>query len=786
MGGLAFEANDGRPARTARPARVRFWQEGKGTEQPWQAPHSDRFVKERSNVVRFPAQGLEECDAVWRRELERRVLEVCSHHGCGASWPQRARGRLRRVARAWAAVCPSRPAHFQGIERSMLVRAWLLVSLLVAAACGASSTPPPAVPPAAPSGLASVPIRPPPTSAPQLPSEEDAAVPISPTNPSWGSRLALVTIVEFSDFQCPFCARVEPTLTAIREAYGSDTVRIVWKNLPLPFHQNARPAAEAAMGVLALAGADAFWKFHKLAFQGQTELGPDNYVKWAQAAGVADVAAFAAGLESHQWAYSVERDIGESKTVKALGTPSFFINGSFLNGAQPLAVFKKQIDLEIDKARASVNAGTARERLYAKLAAENYANSAALMAKDDAKEEEDSTTVFKIPLGRSPVRGSASALVTIVEFADFQCPFCARVEATLKSLRDKYGEQLRLVWKDEPLPFHLAAEPAAEAAIEVRGEKGEAAFWQMHDKLFTEPPTLLAGDAPDLDAIVRLAAVEGADPARVRKAIADKTHRRELDADEDLANDFQANGTPHFFINGRRLVGAQPQAVFEKIVDEEIVKARRLLAAGTKPSDLYAALIKDGKPAPEPEQRALPQALAPSDPVRGDASARVTVHEWADFQCPYCARAEATLVRLLKDYPHRVKIVWHDLPLPMHPDALLAARAAREAYAQGGSVAFWAMHDEMLAHPDKLKRDDLDDLARAKKINIDRWAAALDAGEHSNVVQASKVAADDAGITGTPFFLIASRGATRAYVVTGAQAYSRFRQLIERALSEAK
>src|SRR5260370_23586891 len=124
----------------------------------------------------------------------------------------------------------------------------------------------------------------------------------------------------------------------------------------LPFHQGDRPAAEGAMGVFALAGTDAFWKFHDRAFRDRQALGRDNYIQWAQAAGVTDVAAFAAGLESHLWSEGVDRDMGEAKTVRVKGTPSFFINRSFLNGAQPLPVFTKQIDIELDTPRASIDA----------------------------------------------------------------------------------------------------------------------------------------------------------------------------------------------------------------------------------------------------------------------------------------------------------------------------------------------------------------------------------------------------------------------------------------------
>jgi protein-disulfide isomerase len=87
----------------------------------------------------------------------------------------------------------------------------------------------------------------------------DSPVPISSKDPMWGKRDAPVTVVIYSDFQCPYCSRVEPTLDQVKTTYGADKVRLVWKNNPLPFHQNAKPAAEAAQGVFAMAGNDAFW-----------------------------------------------------------------------------------------------------------------------------------------------------------------------------------------------------------------------------------------------------------------------------------------------------------------------------------------------------------------------------------------------------------------------------------------------------------------------------------------------------------------------------------------------
>jgi protein-disulfide isomerase len=614
--------------------------------------------------------------------------------------------------------------------------------------------------------------------------DSDSPVPISSKNPMWGKRDAPVTIVEYSDFQCPYCSRVEPTMDQVRTAYGPDKVRIVWRNNPLPFHQNAKPAAEAGVGIFQLAGNDAFWKFHDTAFKNQGQLGPDSYEKWAKDAGVKDAAAFKAGLDSHKWADQVDKDLADGKAAGVQGTPSFFINGVFINGAQPFDQFKTTIDQELQKAQAKIAAGTAKNRVYVEMSKENKKNAPAPAAKEDAKE--DTTTVFKVPVGTSPVLGSANALVTIVEFSDFQCPFCSKVEPTLKSVRDKYGDKVRLVWKNEPLPFHPAAEPAAEAALEVRAEKGDKGFWAIHDSFFANQKDLMSGQAPNLDAITKLAVEAGAKEANVKKAIADKTHKKDIAGDQDLGEDFQANGTPHFFVNGRRLVGAQPEEKFDAIIDDEIKKAQALIAGGTKPAELYETLIKDGKGPPEPEKKDLPKSLPTNDPARGNLQAKVVIHEWSDFQCPFCGRVEPTVAQVMKEYGDRVKFVWHDLPLPMHPDAPLAAQAGREAYAQKGPSAFWAMHDKMFSNQQKIKRDDLDGYAKDLNLNMDKWKAALDGSTHTAEIEADKKAGNDDGINGTPAFIVAPVGATSGYYVNGAQSFGKFRKVIELALSQAK
>ncbi|HEY1955631.1 MAG TPA: thioredoxin domain-containing protein [Polyangiaceae bacterium] len=601
--------------------------------------------------------------------------------------------------------------------------------------------------------------------------DNDSPIPVSSKDPMWGSRTAPVTIVHFSDFQCPFCSRVDPALQQVRKEYGPDKVRIIWKNAPLPFHPNAHPAAEAAMGVFALKGNEAFWKFHDKAFGDQKDLSRASYDSWAKELGV-DMAKFDAGLDAHTWAKKVDEDNDLGHKVGVNGTPASFVNGVDVSGAQPFEKFKAVIDQELQKAQAKLAAGTAKDKIYDVMSSENKKNAPA--AKEDEGEKEDTKTVFKVPLDKSPARGGANALVTIVEFSDFQCPYCKRVEPTLKALRDKYGDKIRLVWKNEPLPFHPRAEPAAEVALEARAEKGDAGFWAAHDKLFDIQPKL---DDQDLE---NAAKDLGLDVQKVDAAI--KTHKWKsvLDDDTDESEDFQASGTPHFFIDGRRLVGAQPQDKFEAIIDEEIKKAQDLLAHGTKPDQIYETLTKDGKgpAALEKKDVALPQ----NAPWKGNKNAKVVIQEFSDFQCPYCKRVEDTVAEVMKNYGDKVKFYWRNFPLDFHQDAPLAAEAAVEAFHQKGSDGFWKMHDRMYAAqgtPAGIKRDNLEKIAQDIGLDMTKFKAALDGNTHKAEIDADTAAGKAAGVSGTPAFFI------NGYFLSGAQPYPKFRKLIEKALAEA-
>jgi protein-disulfide isomerase len=655
-------------------------------------------------------------------------------------------------------------------------------ALIVLGSLAACGSPPPANGPNGPAVVAvgsgkpgAAVAAPAPAPAPEGPSlDGDARVPIEPEDPVRGNKLAYVTVVVFSDFQCPFCSRLAPTMERVREEFGSDDLRIVFKNQPLPFHQHARLAAEIGQGVFATRGAEAFWRYHDMAFRNQRQISPEEIRRWATASG-ADPQAIDEGLRRGQWADKVDRDQDLAKRVGALGTPTCFVNGVEISGAQPLEKFEDVISAELAKAKALEASGVPRGKIYWKAVAANFTEKRPNGLDDedrDAREAAEAKEVWKVPVGSSPVRGKATAPVTIVEFADFQCPFCKKADATIEQLRKDYGDKIRVVWKDEPLPFHPRALPAAEVARFARAQRGDAGFWDVHDRLFASQPNL---DDHDLEAVARAA---GIDAKRALAAANGKTYAKAIDADLDLADDVQASGTPHFFINGHRLVGAQPIAKFKTIIDEELPKAAALVRSGVAATAVYDALVKDGHTAPEPERKTV--ALPASAPFRGAANAPVVIQEFADFQCPFCQRAEATLDELVKAYPGKIKLVWRDKPLPMHPAAPLAAEAAREAYAQKGNAGFAKMRALLFEHQRDaggLERPALEGYARTIGLDAAKFARALDGHVHKAAIDADAAAADAAGINGTPSFVIGP------YFLSGAQPLTKFKKLVARTLN---
>lgn len=154
-----------------------------------------------------------------------------------------------------------------------------------------------------------------------------------------GPKDAKVTIVEFSDFQCPYCQRGAKILEEVLKAYPKD-VKVAFKHYPLPFHGDAKPAAKAS---IAAGKQGKFWEMHDLLFANQDALKREAFLKYAKDLGL-DVAKFTADMDAEATAKMVEEDTNLGYTNQVQGTPAFFINGVMISGARPVDSFKTVID----------------------------------------------------------------------------------------------------------------------------------------------------------------------------------------------------------------------------------------------------------------------------------------------------------------------------------------------------------------------------------------------------------------------------------------------------------
>ena len=178
---------------------------------------------------------------------------------------------------------------------------------------------------------------------------EPFRVKVEAQGPSKGPDAAPVTIVAFSDFECPYCNKVTPAIEKVHEEYG-DRVRIVFRQFPLDRHPHARQAGEAS---LCAEDQGYFWQMHDLLFAGQSDLSVDSLKQMASSIDGLDDERFASCLDSKQFADAVERDVMAGTRAGVSSTPAFFVNGRPITGAADYEAFAAIIDDELDAKRPS-------------------------------------------------------------------------------------------------------------------------------------------------------------------------------------------------------------------------------------------------------------------------------------------------------------------------------------------------------------------------------------------------------------------------------------------------
>jgi len=253
-----------------------------------------------------------------------------------------------------------------------------------------------------------------------------------------------------------------------------------------------------------------------------------------------------------------------------------------------------------------------------------------------------------------PSKGPADAPVTIIEFTDFQCPFCKRGADTVEQIISTYGDQVHIVFRDFPLAALHPDAPKAHEAGECADEQDM--FWEMHDKLFSNQADMsiatMKGYAEDL----------GLDMDRFNACLDGGAMKAEVDADMADGREYGVSGTPAFFINGLMLAGAQPFDSFVKVIDAQLEKAGVAPVATAEPT-VAPVEPSEGTEEPAPEEpEATPEPTPAPTGRAGDLAAAADIGSSA---------ADSTLAEACRDWMYSD---WATVPETEHPLGVLATR----------------------------------------------------------------------------------------------------------------
>lgn len=376
-----------------------------------------------------------------------------------------------------------------------------------------------------------------------------------------GDPGAPVTIVEFSDFQCPFCRRhAQETLPLlIQNHIDTGTVYYVFKDFPIAsLHPLAYRLHEAARCLTEADDPALYWRAHDLFFEEAESFQVDTLAAMDAAilagfsnTGLPDISSC---LENDTYAEAVQADLNEGLSLGINGTPGFFINGLPINGAQPYELFDYAIGLAEDGELQAA-----------------YQQSGEEQAQAQAQAEAEAALPQEVPLDGAPAKGVADAPITIVEYSDYQCPFCLRhFEQTMPQLQAYIDSgQVRYVFKDFPIAnIHPQAQKAHESARCARELGGDEMYWAMHDLLFINQAEWAQASVGSHTTVLSALAQEAGMPQAEFDACLDSgRYEEDVLSEVDEGTRLGVRGTPAFFINGRPLSGAQPFDVFQQYIE---------------------------------------------------------------------------------------------------------------------------------------------------------------------------------------------------------------------------
>jgi protein-disulfide isomerase len=427
----------------------------------------------------------------------------------------------------------------------------------------AKPTPPAPQSPAPPSPAGSAPSERPSLTLPVAlaPFAEDATapVPVVGGRPLWGGRDAFVTVTVFGDLECPHTIALLKELLRMKGRQG-DEVRLAFRHLPLSQHTEGRLAARALAEIHATRGEQAFW--HALAGivrQGDA-LGPGSLAPILADAGLS-------GFPSSSPVPRAEAVLAEDAELATLlfvrDTPTVFVNGVRMAGYQGVEALDEAVERERRAAYLALAAGTAPALVYSERTRKNLLNLGA-----------DPPTRSCVPSGDAPVTGPSSALVSVVEFSDLECELCRQGDAALAAVVKAHPGDVKVAWRNFPLPQHHRARLAAGVALSARKLGGDAAFWAVTRALLEPRVTL------DDDALARAVGKSGLDAAKILDAARSGANDAVIESDIKLAEELGISGAPTYFVNGQKIPGALPEAELRALVERELALARRVRGQG--------------------------------------------------------------------------------------------------------------------------------------------------------------------------------------------------------------
>jgi protein-disulfide isomerase len=464
-----------------------------------------------------------------------------------------------------------------------IVGVWIYARHLPTAALPRTSSPVPApigpaptpVPPplALPAPATSVPVpgEPGAAGAPERPTlslpvalapfAEDAAapVPVVGGHPLWGGRDAFVTVTLFGDLECPHTVALLHELFRVKAQKG-DELRLAFRHLPLSQHSEGQLAARALAEIHATRGEQAFW--HALAgiVRRGEPLAPGGL------AGVLDDAGLP-GFPLPSPNARAEAALAEDAELATLlfvrDTPTLFVNGRRLAGYVGETALGEAVERERRVAYLALAAGTPPAIVYGERTRKNLLNLGA-----------DPPTRTCVPSSDAPVSGPAAALVTVVEFSDLECELCRQGDTALAAVLRAHPGDVKVVWRNFPLPQHHRARLAAGVALSARKLGGDAAFWAVTRALLEPRGTL------DDDALVRAAGRAGLDATKILEAARGGANDASIDRDVKLAERLGISGAPTYFVNGQKIPGALPEGELRALVERELMLARRVRSQG--------------------------------------------------------------------------------------------------------------------------------------------------------------------------------------------------------------